>query len=134
MGKQEPIHERTKCNFNEPMSCDEVLDLYIPYLNENIHFSRAIRYSFEGNGTISKGERSESVRKLHITLTKELSTIPMSFEEAYLGEDVETGEEVYGFSKYKIFTTPGYEAEELPEEDLGIIDRIKDLTEKFHKE
>ena len=129
--------ERSRVRFPRSLLPDELLSHYIPYLKINMGFPvRRITYSFKTKGEIKdNGKRQQKVSDLAVTVNSSSRNVRFEFEEGgYIGEDSETGEDIWGIAGYHAMTTPGYDIDEFSEEEGKIIDMFKEVSLEFFKE
>ncbi|MBD3247148.1 hypothetical protein GF378_00830 [Candidatus Pacearchaeota archaeon] len=124
--------KRTQGEFNRSLLLDEIVSDYLPFLQKNIHNSE-ISYSYKLKGKIGgSGYSSPDIKKLTAIVDNKLAQVPIEFNKrVYVGENKDTGEEIWGFKSYSIWTTPGYSINQLSPKEVGLIDRVKELTDEF---
>lgn len=144
MISSQETRRRTQGSFSRPLIFKEIIGEYLPYLKENIPDAE-ITYNYKAHGKINSPDEKNSdslenpilytpdIRELRACIDRKLAHVPIEFKDkmVHIGENTETGEDVWGFKSYSLQITPGYSINEIHPRDAELIDQIKDLTEKF---
>lgn len=129
--------ERMKLRFPKSLLLEKFVGDYLPFVNANIRLPiKGIEYFFKTHRIFEdNGAKYERVIDLEVKALTTTHPVYFNFnQDSHIGEDEDTGRDIWGISGYRTITISGEDFDELSEAEKQAIDIFKEVSQQFFKE